>query len=233
VLPADPTFENQMTDRSAFSPADPEQTRHRIFIAVPLADGIRAAAGQARRPLAAYGDRLRWVEPAHLHLTLHFLGNISTAMVAEAVAAAEETAGPETAFSITFAGLGAFPSAASARVVWVGVTDGADRLTALAARLGAALRGRRFTLEDRPFAAHLTLARVRGTGRPPDLRRETEAMRRIVLGEQCVTEVVVVKSVLGASAPTHTVVARAALSNALTNTISRPQDNREKADGTS
>lgn len=200
-----------MTARESPTRSNGDSDRHRIFIAVPLAADIREAAGAARRTLAAYGDRLRWVSPDHLHLTLQFLGDITTAQIRRAVEAAEEAAAPEPPFSVIFARLGAFPSAAAPRVVWVGVTDGAERLRALAGRLAGGLRTRRFSLEDRPFAPHLTLARVRGTGRPPDLRRDTEALDHVVLGEQRVTEIVVVKSVLGSSAPAHTIVATARL----------------------
>jgi RNA 2',3'-cyclic 3'-phosphodiesterase len=219
-----------MTDRASPSHLDPD-ARHRIFVAVPLAPEIRDAAAQARGALSSYGDRLRWVQPQHLHLTLQFLGDITTSQLEKAVDATEEVAATETAFSITFAGLGAFPSAAAPRVVWVGVTDGAPRVGALAERLGRALRARHFRLEERPFAPHLTLARVRGTGRPPDLRQETEALGRIVLGEQRVGEIEVVKSVLGTSAPTHTVVATATLGSS-SNKVRGLEKNQEGPGGT-
>ncbi len=183
--------------------------RHRIFIAVPLAPSVREAAAETRTSLAAYADRLRWVSPPHLHLTLQFLGDITTAQVTEAVAAARAVALSDTPFTITFAGLGAFPSLAAPRVVWVGVTRSGERLTALAASLARALRDRGLSLDPRPFAPHLTLARVRGTGRPPDFGRAAEAFDRIVLGDQSVVELVVVKSVLGPSESAHTVVATA------------------------
>ena len=180
---------------------------HRIFIAVPLAANIRHAAAQARDGLDAYDNRLRWVQPEHLHLTLQFLGNIMTASLNDAVAAAEEAAAGERPFTITLAGLGAFPSAAAARVIWVGVTDGAECLRALAGRLALSLQARRISPEDRPYSPHLTLARVRAEGRPPDLRREKEALSRFALGTQRVDEMIVVKSVLGSSAPIHTILA--------------------------
>jgi RNA 2',3'-cyclic 3'-phosphodiesterase len=208
------TVRAEVPARASPARSDGKSDRQRIFIAVPLAADIREAAAGARRTLAAYGDRFRWVSPHHLHLTLQFLGDITTTDVTRAVEAAEEAARPEAPFAITFARLGAFPSAAAPRVVWVGVTEGTQRLTALAERLAGALRARRFSLEDRPFAPHLTLARVRGTGRPPDLRQETETLGRVVLGEQAVTEIVVVRSVLGSSAPTHTIVAAARLGGA-------------------
>lgn len=182
---------------------------HRIFIAVPLAEHIREAVEAVRRPFARYGDSLRWVLPEHLHLTLQFLGNITTPSLAEAVTAAHETAATESPFTIVFAGVGAFPSLAAPRVVWVGVGEGADRLTALARRLGTALQGHRFSLDDRPFAPHLTLARVRGGGRPPNLGPEAEALRQIVMGRQLVDEMVVMKSLLGSGHPTYSVVANA------------------------
>ena len=190
----------------------PGQTdRHRTFIAVPLAPDVRDAAVRARTPLAAYADRFRWVSPSRLHLTLQFLGDLTTAEVAGAVEASEAAAGTFAPFAISFAGLGAFPSVAAPRVVWVGVARGAERLIALAESLAGALRDRRISLDPRPFAPHLTLARARGTGRPPDLRREAQAFDRVVLGDQPVTELVVVKSVLGSSEPVHTIVATARL----------------------
>lgn len=188
-----------------------DEDRHRTFIAVSLAPAIREAASGLRRPLAAYADRLRWVSPLHLHLTLQFLGDLTARQVDEAAEAARAAAGSTEPFTITFAGIGAFPSPAAPRVIWVGVTAGADRLTALAESLAAALRSRRFSLDPRPFSPHLTLARTRGHGRPPDLRRERAALDRMVLGEQTVTELIVVNSVLGDSEPVHTIVATARL----------------------
>ena len=202
-----------MTPARAAEPAR-RGGRHRTFIAVPLAPDVRNAAAQARKPLAAYADRFRWVSPRQLHLTLQFLGDITTAQVAEAIEAARAAAAANAPFAVTFAGLGAFPSVAAPRVMWVGVTRGAEHLIALAESLARALRDRRLSLDPRPFAPHLTLARARGTGRPPDLRREAEAFDRVVLGDQFVREVIVVKSVLGASEPVHTVVAEARLGEA-------------------
>ena len=57
--------------------------------------------------------------------------------------------------------LGVFPPTGLPRVLWIGIADGAESLgivhRLLAERLGVADRG-----EDRPFHAHVTLARVRG-----------------------------------------------------------------------
>ena len=192
-------------------PGRDEPGRHRLFIAVLLTAEVRGRADRARRALAAHADRFRWVAPEHMHLTLQFLGDITSAEVHRTVDAARDVGASAAPFAIAFAGLGAFPSPAAPRVVWVGVAAGADRLIVLAEALRRALRTRRVPCDDRPFAPHVTLARVRGSGRPPDLRPLSETFGGIALGGQPVTEMAVVKSVLGPSGPTHTVVASSRL----------------------
>src|SRR5579885_817712 len=117
------------------------QERCRIFIAVLLAPALVDAAARARTLLGPAAERLRWVAPGNLHLTLRFLGGITEAQLARAIEAAREAAAPS---ELTLAGMGAFPSARAPRVVWIGVQEGSDRLAALAASLEAALRRRKF-----------------------------------------------------------------------------------------
>src|SRR5438093_1139418 len=55
-------------------------------------------------------------------------------------------------------GVGAFPSARRARVVWAGLDDRSGRMAGLAFAIDAALAAE-FRPESRPFRAHLTVAR--------------------------------------------------------------------------
>lgn len=189
--------------------ADPE--RHRIFVAVPLSPALLAAALELRERLGEAAARLRWVAPEHLHLTLRFLGALTDAQVTRVVEAAREAAAAASPFEVTLAGMGAFPSGRAPRAVWVGVTDGADRLAALAASLEAGLRRRRLPPADRPFRPHLTVARVRAEGRPVDLSAvlpESEACR---VGTQRVEALAVMESTLRPSGPIYREVARGRL----------------------
>ena len=135
--------------------------RRRIFVAVTLAPALLAAVGGVRSRLAEVDSGLRWVPPGNLHFTLKFLGGITPSQLTGVVAAAHEVAARTQRFSITLAGLGAFPSARRPRVVWIGVSSGAGHLVALAEDLDVALRQMRVAREDRPFRPHLTIARVR------------------------------------------------------------------------
>jgi 2'-5' RNA ligase len=81
-------------------------------------------------------------------------------------------------------GLGAFPNARRARVLWAGLDDAGGRLERLAASLDEAL-SREFTLEKRSFTPHLTVARFDPpVGLDPlEVRYESEPfeIERIVL----------------------------------------------------
>jgi 2'-5' RNA ligase len=64
-------------------------------------------------------------------------------------------------FSVTFGGLGAFPRAARATVLWLAIERGATRLEQLAALSEESAQQAGFVPEDRPFHPHLTLSRIR------------------------------------------------------------------------
>lgn len=120
----------------------------RAFVAIDL--GPPAALPEGARPDAA---------PAHL--TLRFLGEVAEDREEAIASALREAVAGVSPFTVTFEGVGAFPSRHAPRVVWVGATSGAAPLVALARRVSAALAAAGFPPEPRPFAPHVTLFRVR------------------------------------------------------------------------
>ena len=147
----------------------------RLFIAVPLGDDAREAVarlmtglgappngGRDPDPAAPPSARLRWVRSANLHLTLRFLGATAASSIPALEAAVDRTARASAPFQARLSGAGAFPSPARPRAVYLRVGEGAARLSALAERLAAALAEDGWPPGERPFAAHLTLARSDG-----------------------------------------------------------------------
>ncbi len=111
--------------------------------------------------------------------------------VAEAVQSAALGYG---SLRLAFAGLGAFPQPRSARVIWIGVREGAQGLAGLQARLEERLEPLGFPPETRPFAAHLTLGRVRGPGRREQLAAVLTSMPAEPLGEMVLDRIELMKS---------------------------------------
>lgn len=120
-------------------------------------DGATGTALSARaRPLIPTGARA--AHPLDLHLTLHFLGELTPEQVQLAVAAADEVR--SHAFSLRIDRVGYFPGP---RALWCGPSRWPTALSKLTSRLGQGLTERGFAPETRPFHPHITLARkVRG-----------------------------------------------------------------------
>jgi RNA 2',3'-cyclic 3'-phosphodiesterase len=95
------------------------------------------------------------------HLTLHFFEELPAVRLPDVIDSMRETAGAIGPFSLEIRGVGAFPNARRARVVWAGVGAGSEEVRTVVDRLRSALGQRGFPAEERPFVPHLTLARVR------------------------------------------------------------------------
>ena len=93
------------------------------------------------------------------HFTLRFLGSTSRE-ARDTIIARLSSANLGSVFKIRFGELGAFPNPRRARVLWLGVTRGAERLSDLAAIAENAARNAGFVAEGRPFTPHLTLSRI-------------------------------------------------------------------------
>ena len=132
----------------------------RIFLAVFPPEAVQGAVFAAAGALKRAGDGVSWVKRENLHYTLRFMGELGADGVRR-VGEAADVAAAGAAFTAALGPLGAFPSARRARVLWAGMTEGAERLTALARALEAALVRNGFDQADHPFSAHLTIGRVR------------------------------------------------------------------------
>jgi 2'-5' RNA ligase len=113
----------------------------------------------AQKLLVQTGADLKLVEPQNIHITVRFLGNITPATVDKIF---EEMKQVQFApFNVQIKGLGAFPTPSYPRVVWAGITEGADQLKTVFSQLEPRLRGLGFTPDSKGFSPHLTIARVR------------------------------------------------------------------------
>jgi RNA 2',3'-cyclic 3'-phosphodiesterase len=137
----------------------------RLFVAVELSDAIRQEAARITRELAeAFGPGARravsWVDPSRMHLTVRFIGEVE-ARAAEELARRLSAPFATRAFHVAVGGVGAFPRSGPPRVVWLGLREGGEALSALHDEFEARLTGLGVEREDRPFRAHLTLGRVK------------------------------------------------------------------------
>jgi len=152
--------------------ADPAPRPLRLFVALDLPPD--AVAALAVVGTAADPESWRAVKPDTLHVTLAFLGARPPADVAaiDPIVAAED-GGPAPRLEIERV-LGLPPR--RARVLTVALDDPDGTLSALQARLSAALaQAGLYTPETRPFRPHVTVARLRPRQRAPRATPDVEA----------------------------------------------------------
>lgn len=136
--------------------------RTRTFIGVDIGDAVRKQAAALQKKLARAADGVKWADPAGMHVTLLFLGDVDDRELVEVCRAVKDVAAAEPPFALNVAGLGAFPNARRPKVLWAGITDGTDELRRLHAALEPGLLALGcYRREERAYTPHLTLGRVK------------------------------------------------------------------------
>jgi RNA 2',3'-cyclic 3'-phosphodiesterase len=142
----------------------------RLFVAVELPDAVRDAA---RDTAVALGERLkrsrvrldaRWVDVANMHLTVRFIGHVADDRASLLIGGLRPPVRSDP-FEVRLAGCGAFPPRGAPRVFWIGVEGGLEGLRGLHEEFNRRVAPFGYAPEERPFSAHLTLARVKDVAR--------------------------------------------------------------------
>jgi 2'-5' RNA ligase len=171
----------------------------RSFIAVD-APGSEIARLQQEIMLSSgwSAKDVKLVEPNNFHFTLIFLGELISDQQVEKIK--EKLAGVKfQPFSITYAGVGAFPKPSNARVVWIGLDrEGSSKLEMLARQVVGIVADVGFT-PDKPFSPHLTIFRAKNRHIYVDVAKYAGK----TFGTSIVDRIHLKKSELGPSGPTY------------------------------
>jgi 2'-5' RNA ligase len=139
----------------------------RLFIAINVLAEIRCSLGSFVEELRVIAPQAKWVRAENLHLTLKFLGETDPAKL-ERVQTALSTIRTSQPVILDFRGFGFFPTLQRPQVFWAAMNSSAN-LQALALDIDRTLHAIGFPVEQRPFTAHLTLARFHPSGPLPNL----------------------------------------------------------------
>ena len=182
-------------------------SRLRAFIAVEIPLDIRQDIEHATSNLRrGTGSLIRWVAVENMHLTLKFLGDIPSANVEVLTQMIRAEADSFNCFDIHLTGIGSFPNPKRPRVIYIGIQAPAA-LEAFQRQLESATRRLGYNSEERAFAPHLTIGRVRQNIPQDDLqkiRRALEASKIDSPGTAKVNSVHLYKSDLKPTGPVYT-----------------------------
>lgn len=183
----------------------------RTFIALEMNERLQRHLEEVIRQVAQVLPTVRWVDPRGIHLTLAFLGELDDARLHDALQAATIAAQQCKPFSYSLNRLGMFGSPRHPRVLWMGIEESSGGLNKLHGILNQELVHYGFEVDTRPFAPHLTLARIKA----PLTGSEQERLQQLLVGKQQgivtteqyhVQHIEVIKSELSRSGARYTVL---------------------------
>ncbi len=175
----------------------------RMFVSVDLPERL-ADAVEAVQADFEPADGLRMVDPEQAHLTLKFLGDVQDDAAPEVVDGLETAvaAAEVPPFDATIRGLGVFPSFEYISVVWLGIGEGADALTALHDAVETELVERGFEPSEHEFTPHVTIARMDHAG-GKELVQDLVSERDPIVGTMSVEAIHLTESTLTPDGPVY------------------------------
>ena len=182
----------------------------RLFIALETPAAVREALVRTIAELRTVDADVRWEAEDKLHATLKFLGDTPEARLEAVLAGLDRTGSATAPLTITYTGLGFFPSPRQPRIIWAGLLEPTGTLADFHARIETSMGALGFTEESRAFHPHVTLGRVKSPRGAAALRARVETC---TFDQPPITlhEVALIKSDLRPSGSVYTTLKRISL----------------------
>ena len=184
----------------------------RLFVAIDIEPHVRIRLKQIQNRLGQEldlsGKNVKWIPPDQVHLTLKFLGQVDDSSLTQVCDIVKRTASEFDRFDFEVKGLGVFGR--PARVVWAGISN-CPGMMALQASLEDEFIRHDWPTENRPFAGHLTVCRVKHVSAGRKLAEAVRSYEDESFGLVHAKEVVLYQSQLTSAGPVYSAVCRAAL----------------------
>ena len=172
----------------------------RLFIGIPILDEIKQKIAPLSAKISNTGADLTIVSVSNLHLTVKFLGETDESTIPEILHTMSSL--HQKPFSLSFQGVGAFPSLDKITIVWVGIHS--PELTALMKKVNQLLNHIR--KEERPEIPHITIARVKSSRNITELQRTLLELNNLSCGQMQVDALILYESELKKEGPHYTII---------------------------
>lgn len=127
----------------------------RLFVSIELPESVKQRLAELDPQLRG----VRWLESRQMHLTLAFLGNVSSEI--QEILSDKLRSISWKPFFLSLIGLGTFPGKGWPKIIWIGVGTGHPHLFQLHKRVQEAILAAGLEPDLRSFHPHVTLARCR------------------------------------------------------------------------
>jgi len=156
-----------------------------------------------RKPLK--DEKIKWVDPGNIHLTLKFFGETPENKIPPISAALKQAARESSAFGFDIKDTGIFGSSYQPRVIWLGISPRED-ITTLADNIFSHLETAGFPRDRQNFVPHLTVARIKFLHDKKAFRQVIERHRQAYIQNEEVKEFHLFESVLRPQGPLYSIL---------------------------
>jgi len=176
----------------------------RSFVAIEFPHQVHDLCARIQQDLAPKLHGVSWVKRGNVHLTLKFLGNITSTQRDSILPSLQAAAAAQGPFVIELGGVGVFPDLRRPRVIWLGMSQGKRACVALASFIDASLSKLGFVAERKPVRPHLTLGRIRRSVDASVLQSLETQYEELGLLAIRVEQIVLMQSVLSSKGSIYT-----------------------------
>lgn len=168
----------------------------RLFLAFTLEEPIRQALADVQKRLQESKPDVRWSLSENFHLTVKFLGDIEEERLPDVKDASTWLASESAPFRIRLRGVSTFPKRGpEIKVLWTAVTEGGAEWNRIATKAEEAFTPFGVAREG-GLVAHITLGRARSAANRDALRNAIAQEAETDFGEQAVSELILMRSIL-------------------------------------
>ena len=175
----------------------------RLFIAIEFVpDTHFLAVYNALKSQTTKLDKINWVQPDLMHLTLKFLGETSAEKLPFIIEHLRVACKEATPFPVDIGRIGLFGSRYQPRVLWVGVHQ-TEGLQQLHHSLEKQMRKLGFPRHIGNFVPHLTLARINKIDDKKHFLQHIEQLQTEQIQQLAVKEIILYESILHGHIPVY------------------------------
>lgn len=147
-------------------------------------------------------ERIKWVEPENMHLTLKFFGETDEKQIPAIQHVLENAIEKSKPFTLNLANTGIFGSHYDPKVIWFGI-EKQPELEFLAKNIFTGLETIGWQADRQNFVPHLTIGRIKELKDKPLFQKIISKYNTVKIQEEKVTEVTLYESILRHEGPLY------------------------------
>ncbi len=174
----------------------------RLFAAIKIHPSARYISLFNEISSSLQHERIKWVEPENMHLTLKFIGETDEKQIPSIRQALAKAVAKSKPFVMKIANTGIFGSRYDPKVIWFGIEKQPD-LDVLAKNIFGELEKYGWEEDRQNFIPHLTIGRIRELKDKPLFQQIIGRYNTIDIQEENVSEIILYESILRREGPLY------------------------------